>query len=99
MATCSKPMVVSSGDWSAGFSQLTSVCWCCSTRRTRASGLLQLAVHARAGVAEAQRLRLDAVHQDDAHAGEGVVVELAVGRLHQVAPGEHLPIQRRALVS
>jgi hypothetical protein len=37
IATYSNPMVVSSGDWSAGFSQFTSVCWCCSTRRTRAS--------------------------------------------------------------
>src|SRR6185312_7080055 len=31
-------MVVSSGDWSAGFSQFTSVCWWCSIRRTRARG-------------------------------------------------------------
>jgi hypothetical protein len=37
MATCSKPSVVSSGFWSAGFSQFTIVCWCCSMRRTFAS--------------------------------------------------------------
>ena len=38
MATCSYPMVVSSADWSAGFNQFTSVCWCWSMRRTRARG-------------------------------------------------------------
>ena len=55
---------------------------------------LQVAVHARAACAEAHRLRLDAVHQDHAHARERVVVELADGRPRHLAPGEHLAIER-----
>jgi hypothetical protein len=51
---------------------------------------LQVAVHARTGVAEAQRLGLDAVHQDDAYTREGVVVELAVHGLDELLPGEPL---------
>ena len=45
-------------------------------RRTWASASCSGSVHARAGVPEAQRLGLDAVHQDDAHPREGVVVSL-----------------------
>ncbi len=59
---------------------------------------LQVAVHPRADVLEAQRLGLDPVHQDHADAGEGVVVELAVGRLDELAPVELLPLERRAPV-
>jgi hypothetical protein len=59
---------------------------------------LQVAVHARAGVAEAQRLRRDAVHQDYPHPGEGVVVQFAVRRLDQLFPGEALLLQRHTSV-
>src|SRR5688572_30934670 len=46
-------------------------------------GPLQIGVAAGAGVAEAHRLGLDAIHEDHPHPGEGVVIELAVGRLDQ----------------
>jgi hypothetical protein len=59
---------------------------------------LQRLVHARAGVREAHRLVLDAVHEDDAHAGIRVVVELADRLLDEVAPGELLPLERDAAV-
>jgi hypothetical protein len=57
---------------------------------------LQVAVHARAGVTEAVRLRLQPVHQDDTHAREGVVVEFAGRRTHHVAPRELLLFERNA---
>jgi hypothetical protein len=50
-------------------------------------------------VLEALRLLLDAVHEDDAHAGERVVVELADRLLHHVAPGEVLRVERCALLA
>jgi len=58
--------------------------------------LAQGHVAACAVVRERQRLELDAVHDDDAHAGESVVVELAERFAHQVAPGEALVLDRRA---
>ena len=48
-------------------------------------------------MAEAKRLRLDAVHQDDAHARERVVVELAVRGARHLAPGEYLAIEAAPL--
>jgi len=53
-------------------------------------GLAQRAVEARADVLQAQRVHLDAVHEDDAHPGEGVVVELADGLGGHFPPGELL---------
>ena len=50
----------------------------------------QLAIHSRGGVREAHRLHLDAVHQNDAHAREGVVVQLADRLAGQLAPREAL---------
>jgi hypothetical protein len=47
-------------------------------------------------VGEAQGLGLDAVHEDDPHPGEGVVAQLVVRRLHEVAPREPLLLQRHA---
>src|SRR5690606_9666662 len=43
---------------------------------------------------ENPRLVLDAVHQDDANAGEGIVVELTDGRLYEIAPVESLLVER-----
>jgi hypothetical protein len=54
---------------------------------------LELSVHARAGMGEPKRLRFDAVHKNDAHLRERIVVELAHWRLHEVAPGKCLPIE------
>jgi hypothetical protein len=55
-------------------------------------------VHARRAVREAVRFQLDAVHEDDAHARVRIVVQLADRRLHQVAPGELLLLQRHAAI-
>jgi hypothetical protein len=57
---------------------------------------LQIPVHSGRGVREAQRLRFDAVHEDDAYARKRIVVQLADSRLHHVAPGESLTVQRCA---
>jgi hypothetical protein len=63
--------------------------------------LAQLGIGAHAGeaVLEALRLLFDAIHEDDAHAGEGVVIELADRLLHHVAPGELLGVERRAFLA
>jgi hypothetical protein len=53
---------------------------------------------ARASVAEANRCRLDAVHENHPNARERVVVELAVRRLCQLLPGEFLLCERRPAV-
>src|SRR3954447_21971820 len=45
-------------------------------------------------MAEAKRLRLDAVHQDHPHARERIVVQLAVRGTRHLTPGEHLAIER-----
>src|SRR6185312_14020163 len=44
------------------------------------------------------RTHLDAVHQDDSHAGKCVVVQLAYRRGRQFAQGEALSFQRHALL-
>jgi hypothetical protein len=49
-------------------------------------------------MAEAHRLRFDPVHQDDAHARERVVVELAVRGTGHLAPGELLGVERHAFL-
>jgi hypothetical protein len=54
---------------------------------------LQITIHARIRVAEAQRFRLNAIHEDDAHPREGVVIEFAIRRLDQLPPGEALLFQ------
>jgi hypothetical protein len=59
--------------------------------------LAQRAVHARGHVRETVGLELEAVHEDDADAGERVIVELADRRLHELAPGEALAVDRAAL--
>ena len=59
---------------------------------------LQVTVHPSTDVAEAQRFRLDAVHENDSHPRERVVVELAVGRLHQLLPREGLAIERHSAI-
>jgi len=58
----------------------------------------ELAVHPRACVAESDRFRFDAVHQDHADARERVVIELAVWLASEVAPGEHLTVERNAFL-
>jgi len=60
---------------------------------------LQGLVHPRAGMLEAQRFEFLAVHQDDAYAREGVVVELADRRLYQLLPGEVLLLERDAFIA
>jgi hypothetical protein len=57
---------------------------------------LQITIHARTDVPKAQRLRLDAIREDDTHLREGVIVKFAIGRLDQLPPGEALPWQRHA---
>jgi hypothetical protein len=61
-------------------------------------GLLQILVHAGTRMREPQRFRLNTIHQNHAHAREGVVVEFAIGPLDQVLPCKALPRQRHALV-
>src|SRR5207248_4681231 len=58
--------------------------------------LSQLAVHARGDVQEPELLALDSVHQDDANAGEGVDVELAVGTADHFLPAQGLVVERNA---
>nr|WP_322401901.1 hypothetical protein [Massilia sp. Gc5] len=48
-------------------------------------------------VREAHGLAFDAGHEDHAHAGEGIVVQLADRLAHHVAPRGVLPVERRAL--
>jgi hypothetical protein len=61
-------------------------------------GRLEGRVHPGTGMREAEGLRLDAVHEDDAHPGERVVGELAAGRLNEIFPGEDLLFDRDALL-
>src|SRR6185437_3391875 len=60
-------------------------------------GLAQLRGHPRRIVAEAQRFGLYPVHENDADAREGVIVELADRFADQLAPREPLPLERRSL--
>src|SRR5688572_19558058 len=57
---------------------------------------LQGLIDPRTRVAESQRFGFDAIHENDAHAREGVVVELRVRRLDQIAPGKTLLVERHA---
>lgn len=57
----------------------------------------QVGVEARGHVPETQRFVLQAVDKDDAHAGECIIVKLADGLLHQIAPGEILMVDAGAL--
>ena len=59
---------------------------------------LKLLVHARAGVAEAERLALDAVHEDHSNPRERIRIELAVCRTGEIPPGESLAVERHALL-
>ena len=59
---------------------------------------LHLAIHARAGVAEPQRLQLDPVHEDDANASVGIVVEFTDRLLDELTPREALLIQWAAFL-
>src|SRR6185312_864914 len=52
--------------------------------------------HPRRQVLEANGLALDAIHQDDAHARECVIVELADLLLDELTPGEALALERGA---
>jgi hypothetical protein len=56
----------------------------------------QLRVHARRGVLKAQRLHLDAVHENNAYPRECVVIQLANRFLHQLAPCEALLVEGSA---
>jgi len=58
----------------------------------------QRQIHPQGGLLGTDRIRFDAVHQHDADAGEGVVVELADRFADHVLPGEALPLERRAFV-
>src|SRR5690606_12535547 len=58
--------------------------------------LAQFTVEACGNMLEPKRIQLQAVHQDDANAGESVIVQLADGLSHQIAPAEPLLIQRCA---
>jgi len=58
----------------------------------------QRQIHACGRVLKAQRLHLQAVHEDDAHASECVVVEFADRLARELAPGEALPVERRAAI-
>jgi hypothetical protein len=60
---------------------------------------LERGIHSRARVREAQRFGFDAVHEDDPDPGEGIVVELAIGRLDELLPREALAIEGNTLVS
>jgi hypothetical protein len=58
----------------------------------------QVRVHARAQVREPNGLVLEPVHEDHAHAGEGIVVELSVGLGDHFTPGEDLILDRRSAI-
>ena len=58
----------------------------------------QLAIHSCGRMLEAQRLHLDAVHENDADTREGVVVQLADRLSRQLAPSEALLVERRAAI-
>jgi hypothetical protein len=55
---------------------------------------LQGAVHARTGMREAEGFGFNAIHQNDPHPCEGIIVELTIGRLHEFLPREALLRQR-----
>jgi hypothetical protein len=97
MATCSKPMVVSSGVWSGGLSQLTSVLVLLDAADP-GQWSLERPVHPGTRVREPKRFRFDPVHEDDSDPGERVIGELAVGGTDEVLPREDLPIDRGASV-
>src|SRR5690606_33004332 len=56
-------------------------------------GQPQIVVEARCNMLEAQRISLQTVHQDNAYTSKGVVIQLADGTPHHIAPGELLPVQ------
>jgi len=58
----------------------------------------QLLVETGDAVFQAQRVGFHAVHENDAHAGEGVVIELADRLAGHFLPCEFLLFQRRAFV-
>jgi hypothetical protein len=58
----------------------------------------RLRIAAQRNLLGAQRIQLHPVHQDDAHAGERVVVELADRLADHVFPGEALALQLNAFV-
>lgn len=54
-------------------------------------------IEARTDVLQTQGIGLDAVHEDDAHAGEGIVIQFADGLASHFAPSEFLFVQGAAL--
>jgi ABC-type amino acid transport system permease subunit len=66
---------------------------------TSERGLQVLIVHSGAGMAETDGFGLDAVHEDDAHAGECIDIEFADRLRDHILPGKLLPIERSALVA
>jgi hypothetical protein len=60
--------------------------------------VLEVPIHARAHMAEAQLIGLDAVHEDHAYARKGIVVELAVRGLNQLLPRESLLFEWRPVI-
>src|SRR5690606_35676236 len=58
----------------------------------------RLGVHAQGHLLRAQGVQFDAIHQDDAHPGECIVIELAEGLPDHVLPAHALASQRDALV-
>ena len=59
--------------------------------------LAQRAAATRDDVLEAQGVEFDAIHEDDAHPREGIVIELADRLAGHLAPGELLLVQGAAL--
>jgi hypothetical protein len=58
----------------------------------------QLTDEARGTMREAHRFSFDAVHQDNSHAREGVVVQFADGLASEFTSGEALSRERRAAI-
>jgi hypothetical protein len=49
-------------------------------------------------VREAQRLVLEAIHQNNSDASEGVVIQFADRFARELSPGEALLVERRAAI-